>query len=65
MDDRGIIEVPGSKPVEEALQTDPFYRILGGTLANPVVLGLILALIVIFMIVLGPSTDSRFIYTDF
>jgi hypothetical protein len=28
-------------------------------------LGFVLALIVVAMVVLGPSTESRFIYTDF
>lgn len=65
MDDRGIVEVPGAKPVQEVLSTDGFYRLLGAKLAHPVVLGLILSAIVVAMILLGPSTDSRFIYTDF
>ena len=65
MDDRGPIEVPGAMPVDQALRTDPFYLLLGARLANPVVLGIVAAIIVIAMIVFGPSTDSRFIYTDF
>lgn len=64
MDDTHI-EVPGARDVSEVLQTDPLYRLIGERLARPWILGFVLALIVIAMIVLGPSTDSRFIYTDF
>ncbi|HEY0394271.1 MAG TPA: hypothetical protein VGD01_07220 [Candidatus Elarobacter sp.] len=65
MDDRGIVEVPGARPVREVLRHDPFFVLLRARLAHPVVLGVVLAAIVVAMIVLGPSTDSRFIYTDF
>jgi hypothetical protein len=65
MDDRGVIEVPGALPVSEVLRDDAFYRVLGARLAHPLVLGLVIATIVVAMILLGPSTDSRFIYTDF
>lgn len=65
MDDRGVIEVPGSRPVQDALGVDPFYVLLGARLAHPLVLGLVAAALVVAMILFGPSTDSRFIYTDF
>ncbi len=32
---------------------------------NPIVLGCVVFAIVLATIVLGPSSDSRFIYTDF
>jgi hypothetical protein len=64
MDDhRG--DVPGSRDVRDVLRSDPLYRTLGVRLANPWVMGFVLALIAIAMVVLGPSTESRFIYTDF
>jgi hypothetical protein len=65
MDDRGLIEVPGARAVRDVLHVDPLYRALGEHLANPFVLGLVAAVLVVAMILLGPSTDSRFIYTDF
>jgi hypothetical protein len=65
MDDRGIIEVPGARPVREVLHADPLFALLRTRLAHPIVLGVAIAVIVVAMIVLGPSTDSRFIYTDF
>jgi hypothetical protein len=34
-------------------------------LTQPVVLGLVVFGLVLAMIVLGPSSESRFIYTDF
>jgi hypothetical protein len=64
MDDRHI-EVPGARDVRDVLRTDPLYRIFAERLANPWFLGFVLALIVTTMILLGPSTESRFIYTDF
>ena len=64
MDDR-FVEVPGAREVREVLATDPLYRVLGRRLASPWILGLAIALLIVLMIVLGPSSDSRFIYTDF
>ena len=60
-----IENVPGAQNVEEVLAHDPVYKILGRRLAHPVVLGIVLFLIVLVIIVIGPSTESRFIYTDF
>jgi hypothetical protein len=60
-----IENVPGAQNVEEVLAHDPVYAVLGRRLANPVLLGFVLFLIVVVMIVFGPSTESRFIYTDF
>ncbi len=63
MDDSG--DVPGSRDVEDVLSSDPIAVVVGAAIAKYYVLGLIIALLVIGMIVFGPSTDSRFIYTDF
>jgi hypothetical protein len=60
-----IENVPGAQNVEEVLAQDPVYQVLGRRLAHPVFLGVVLFLIVVVMIVFGPSTESRFIYTDF
>ncbi len=60
-----IEPVPGAVSVEEALADDPMYRAFGRLLARPLVLGVVLFLLVIAIIVFGPSTESRFIYTDF
>jgi hypothetical protein len=57
--------VPGARDVRDVLGSDPFFRIAAGRLANPLVLGVALFVIVVAMILLGPSTESRFIYTDF
>jgi hypothetical protein len=64
MDDR-FIEVPDARAPSEVLRTDPVYFVLGKSLTNPFILGIICALLAILMIIAGPSTDSRFIYTDF
>jgi hypothetical protein len=58
-------DVPGARDVREVLRSDPLYRVLGMRLADPWVMGFVLALIAIAIVVLGPSTESRFIYTDF
>lgn len=64
MDDRDN-PVPGAIDVRAALRLDPLYRFAGSALTSPYVLGLVLALLTIFAIVLGPASESRFIYTDF
>lgn len=64
MDDKHI-EVPGARDVESVLATDPIFRIFRLRLARPHILGVIIAILILLMIVFGPSTDSRFIYTDF
>ena len=44
----------------------PFWPLAQrGGIVGPAILGLALALLVIAMIVLAPSADSHFIYTDF
>lgn len=44
----------------------PFWPLAQrGGILGPVVLGLALAVLVLAMIVLAPSADSHFIYTDF
>jgi hypothetical protein len=44
----------------------PFWRYARrGGLAGPIVLGLALFVLVVAMVVLAPSADSHFIYTDF
>ncbi len=68
--DRALIDiehnvVPGARDVADVLATDPLYRRLGNRLTQPVVLGLVVFALVLAMIVLGPSSESRFIYTDF
>ncbi len=60
-----IENVPGAQNVEEVLSQDPVFRVLGRRLAIPVVLGVVLFALVVVAIVFGPSTESRFIYTDF
>ena len=57
--------VPGALDVRTALRHDPLYRLLRGALTNPFVLGATLALLALVAVVFGPSSDSRFIYTDF
>jgi len=64
MDDINIT-VPGAVPVERVLQSDPLFRLLGARMGSPWILGAIAAAIVAMAIVLGPSNDSHFIYTDF
>lgn len=64
MDDADI-RVPGAQDVREVLRNDPFYRLLGARLTSPWVLGAVIGAIVVLMILFGPSSDSRFIYTDF
>jgi len=64
MDER-FVEVPGAHDVRVVLATDPIYQVLGERLASPWVLGATIAILIVLMIVLGPSSDSRFIYTDF
>jgi len=63
MDDSG--EVPGSRDVADVLSSDPIAVVVGAAIAKSYALGLIMALLIVGMIVFGPSTDSRFIYTDF
>ncbi len=57
--------VPGAQDVEDVLEHDAIFQFLGKRLADPVILGVVLFLIVVLVIVLGPSSESRFIYTDF
>lgn len=64
MDDRDV-SVPGAVDVRTALRLDPIYRLIGSAVTSPYVLGLILALLAVLAIVLGPSSESHFIYTDF
>jgi len=64
LDDRHV-EVPGAKDVELVLASDPLFRVLGFRLASPWVLGAVIGFLIVLMILLGPSIDSHFIYTDF
>ena len=57
--------VPGARDVGDVLTSDPLFRVARGRLGTPLWLGVALFVIVIAMILLGPSTESRFIYTDF
>jgi hypothetical protein len=44
----------------------PFWPLARrGGIVGPIVLGLALAAVIVAMIVLAPSADSHFIYTDF
>jgi hypothetical protein len=44
----------------------PFWRYARrGGLVGPVILGIVLFVLVVAMVVLAPSTESHFIYTDF
>lgn len=65
MIDSDHLVVPGSRDVTDVLATDPIYRLLGRRLAHPVVLGFVLFVLALALIVLGPASESRFIYTDF
>ena len=64
MDER-FRDVLGARDVHDALASDPLYRVSRGQLASPYLLGAAVALLIVLMIVFGPSSDSRFIYTDF
>jgi len=64
VDDREIV-VPGAVPIETVLRTDPLYRLLGTRLRSPWILGVVLALFALTVVVFGPATESRFIYTNF
>jgi len=64
VDDRHI-KVPGARPVADVLSSDPFFRLFGRRLAHPFVLGFVIAFVAILIIILGSSSDSHFIYTDF
>ncbi|HEY4439432.1 MAG TPA: hypothetical protein VGN14_03195 [Candidatus Elarobacter sp.] len=57
--------VPGARDVREVLSSDPLFRLSMRRLGNPVMLGAAVFVLVLVMILLGPSTESRFIYTDF
>jgi hypothetical protein len=63
MDDAN--DVPGARDVADVLSTDPIAKLLGTRIELPIVLGLTVALLAALAIVFGPSSDSRFIYTDF
>ncbi len=65
MIDRDHLVVPGSRDVADVLASDPIYRLFRRRLAHPLVLGGVLFVLVLAMIVFGPSSESRFIYTDF
>jgi hypothetical protein len=44
----------------------PFWRFARrGGLTGPIVLGVVLFALIVAMVVLAPSADSHFIYTDF
>jgi hypothetical protein len=57
--------VPGSREASDVLNSDPLFRLSRRQLTRPWVLGMALFVLVVAMIVFGPSTESRFIYTDF
>ena len=47
------------------LTTSRVWPLMRSSLSGPIILGVILALLVIACVVLSPSAESRFIYTDF
>jgi len=48
------------------LTRSPFWRVAQrGRLRGPVMLGAVLFSVIVVMIVLAPSAESHFIYTDF
>ena len=63
MDDYG--EVPGARDVRDVLASDPFAALVGKNIERYAVVGAMLFVIIALAIVLGPASDSRFIYTDF
>ncbi len=63
--DEDIGGVTGGRDVRETLATDPLFAVLGARLATPYALGIVLGILIVLMVLFGPSTDSRFIYTDF
>jgi hypothetical protein len=56
---------PDAQSAVELLRSDAVFSRSVRWITNPWGLGVILAIIVLSMIILGPSTESRFIYTDF
>jgi hypothetical protein len=64
VDDRDVV-VPGAVDVRTVLRLDPLFRVAGSALTSPYVLGAVFAVLAVVAIVFGPSTESRFIYTDF
>ena len=64
MDDRNVA-AEGLREVTEVLSQDPLYRLAPRVIASPWTLGIVLAIIAAAMVIFGPGTGSRFIYTDF
>jgi hypothetical protein len=54
-------------PYEAAwfLTQSRWWRVVGDPRSGPVVLGLLIAALIVAAVLLSPSVDSRFIYTDF
>ena len=50
---------------EEFSRRNTFHVATLPSFITPVTLGVLLFLVVVAIVVLSPSTDSRFIYTDF
>jgi hypothetical protein len=47
------------------LTRSPLWRAVRHPTWGPYALGVVLAVLIVAMVLLGPSTDSHFIYTDF
>ncbi len=47
------------------LTRSAWWRVVGDPRSGPVVLGVLLAALIVAAVLLSPSVDSRFIYTDF
>ncbi len=63
----GIPEYARRETFEAAwyLTSSRIWPLVRDPVRGPIVLGLILAAIVVAAVILSPSTESRFIYTDF
>jgi hypothetical protein len=63
--DKQSSRADSARDPQQLLAHDPFYRACRGLFRSPIALGIVIATIIVAMIVFGPSTESRFIYTDF
>jgi hypothetical protein len=66
-DAKTVITV-GTNDILEAswyLTKNRLWPLMASPARGPIVLGFVLAFIIVAMVLLSPSTESRFIYTDF
>ncbi|PZR56402.1 MAG: hypothetical protein DLM50_08355 [Candidatus Meridianibacter frigidus] len=66
-DSKTVITTGTVDPFEASwyLTTSRLWPIVHSPRSGPILLGILLALIVIASVLFSPSTESRFIYTDF